>query len=228
MVVEWRLHERAGVEEAHVVFTVQLARWRNGLTRHDTAAEAAEARRIAPGIQIHAVDQGGVDHRRSDADVKQQRDPDPVQEVAHVAGRRAAHEKEGQPRDDRRHARHDLERAEWIAKRAGDLPHFRARQCRRTRRLDLHPSHLDLHRVRLASARGVRGVAGGHLVTRRRLDRRGWSKHDLDSNPHADRDTALQRRLEPPGARGCNRGVRERCVRLVGQHRADRAVGFDR
>src|SRR5207244_3014174 len=96
----------------------------------DPAREATEARRVTAWVEIDATDQRGVDHRRPRADVEEERDADPVEEIAGVPGRRAADVEEGQPGHDRRHAGEALDGAERVAERARDLAHLGAREGR--------------------------------------------------------------------------------------------------
>src|SRR6478609_11122779 len=146
MFSERSLDQGAGVIQAHVVFAVELGcRWR-GFAGDDAAAEATKGRRIAAGVEIDSLEQRRMNHRRPDANVEQQRHADTVQEIARVAWGRTANEEEGQPRDDGRDAWHDLDRPEWVAEGAGDLPHFRARERGGTRWIHLDPAHLDLDR----------------------------------------------------------------------------------
>ena len=90
-----------------------------------------------PGIrrvQIDALDEPGVDHRRADADVEEKGDAHAVEVVADVAGRGAADEEERQPGHDRRDAGHHFDRSKRVAEGSGNLPHLGSPQRRRRRR----------------------------------------------------------------------------------------------
>ena len=158
--VERRLDQGPGVEHAHVVLAMQLVGGRRGLARHDAPREAPVPRGVAARIEVDAVDEGRVDDRRAQADVKQIRDADPVEVVADVAGWSAPDVEEGQARDDRRDARHDLDGAERIAEDAGDLPHLGARERRGTRRLLVRSADEHL-RDRIGRGRAGAGVGAG-------------------------------------------------------------------
>src|SRR5450755_4164566 len=107
---------------------MKLAGGRGCLAGDDAAAEAAKTRGVATGIKIDAIDQRGMDHRRTHPDMEQQWHADAIQEIAHISGWRAADEEKRQPGNDRRYSGHDLDRAERIAERTGYLPHLRARE----------------------------------------------------------------------------------------------------
>ena len=158
-VVERRLDERAGVEGAQVVLAVQLLGRRDRLAGDDAAREAPEARGVPARVEVDAVDERGVDDRRTDADVEEVRDADAVEVVADVAGRGAADVEVGQPRDDRRDARHDLDGAERVAEDAGNLADLGARERGGARRLFVGAAD-ERPRSRLGRGRGRRRGRG--------------------------------------------------------------------
>jgi hypothetical protein len=121
---ERSLDERAGVEEAHVAFAVDLVGGPPRLAGEDAAREPPVACRIAARVEVDALDEAGVDDARPGANVVEQRNADAVDVVAVVAGRRAAHEEERQPADERRDAGQGLHDAEGIAECARHLAHL--------------------------------------------------------------------------------------------------------
>jgi hypothetical protein len=75
--------------------------------------------RVAARVEIDALDEARVDHRGARRRVEEIGHADPVEEIPDVARRGAAYVEERQPRDDRRDAGEDLDRAEGVAEGAG-------------------------------------------------------------------------------------------------------------
>ena len=117
--------------------------------------EAAEARRIAARIEVDAVDQARVHHRRADAEVKEGGDADAVDEEPRVAGRRAADEEVRQAAQQRSDAGHRLDGAEGVAEGAGHLLHLAGGHLLSSG-LAAHAADADL----LDGRRGRRGRSG--------------------------------------------------------------------
>lgn len=208
------LDHRAGVEQAEVALAVRDGARRGRLARHDAAREPTEARRVPARIEVDAIDHAGVDDRGPEPDVVQVRNADAVEEVTHVARRRAAHVEERQPRHDRRDPGHRLDRTKGIAERAGELAHFGARE-RHHRRRGLVAEHLDLGRLR---GRGLRWVGRDLRRLHRGLrlgreDHRGGERQ-LVADARLDRRAVAGRGLELEGLRPVARARRERLLAL--------------
>src|SRR5262249_53069671 len=89
-----------------------------GVDLDDAAVEAAEAHREPARVEIDAVEELGVEDRRSAEEVVEERDRVPVGEDARVVRVRAADEEEPGAERRAREARQGLEDAERIAERA--------------------------------------------------------------------------------------------------------------
>ena len=181
---ERRLDDGAGVDEADVPFGVELGSRRPRLTRDDRAGEPPILRGISSFVEVDAIDERRMNDAGAEPEVKEDRDANVVEEVADVAGRRAAHVEVREPRDDRRHAGHHFDGAKWISERAGEQAHLGARhRLRRWREL---AADVDLERV--GRLRRRRRLGRSRAVRRRRRVglRRRWSdlfvKSDRDAN----------------------------------------------
>src|SRR5262249_5024557 len=122
--VEARFGERADIEQTRVALGVKLGPRLVRLGRDDGPGETPVACRIAAGIEIDVRDETGVDDGRTGADVKQVRHLHPVEKVADVPGRSAAHVEKRQTRSDRRDAGQRFDGAERIAESPGQLAYF--------------------------------------------------------------------------------------------------------
>src|SRR5262249_54326531 len=135
--------------------------------------------RVSPAVKVDALDEGGVQYRRAEENMEQERQPDPVEEVPDVAWGRASDEKVGKSRSHRRDTRHGFDRAERIRESARQLLGFRARH-RGGAGLWLLAAHCYLSGyVRLALGRRDRTALPGRfrfLVQPSRLRRVGWSR----------------------------------------------------
>ena len=109
--------------QANARLAVEAVTGRRHFTRDDRAREAAVARRIGARIQVDVIDERRLQDARAGREVIQVRHRDAVEEVTHVAGRRAAHVEIRQPADDRHHARQRFDRAIRIAESAGHVVH---------------------------------------------------------------------------------------------------------
>ena len=118
--VPGRGHDAARVVERDVGRGV--TRSAGGATRarrHDPRDVAAEAGRVAAGIEVDAARQVRVNHRRPEPEVEQRGDPDAVQKEAGVARVGAAHDVERRRPGDLRHAGQRAEHPQRVARRAG-------------------------------------------------------------------------------------------------------------
>jgi hypothetical protein len=87
-------------------------------------APASKTRRKCPGKEVHVVDEPRVDDAGPEPQVVEQRHPDVVDEVADVARRSTAHEKERDAAHHRCHPGQSFDSAKRIAECPGDLPHL--------------------------------------------------------------------------------------------------------
>ncbi len=159
--------------------------------------------------------------RGPEPDVVEQRDPDAVEEVADVAGRRAAHEEERHPAEERRDAGHGFDRAERIAKSPRNFAHFCAAERARLGLLFAHHRDLDP----LAHARSRRRRRGGcrlrgcvRLFGRQLFDfiRRRLDEAQLEPDARRDRRAVARRGLELETQRCLARVRGEGCT--TGEH----------
>jgi len=160
------------------------------------------------------------------AHVEEIRHAHAVEEVADVAGRRAAHVEERQAGDDRRHAGQGLDRAERIAERARQLANLGAPQRRRARRR-AKAAHRDLVGRRRARRRaGPPRRRWGWLGLGLRDDR--GMEEDLHLDARRDRLAVTRGGVERPALRRAHGRASERLVSRGHLHVVDGAVDPDR
>jgi hypothetical protein len=148
---ERRRHHAARVEEAHVDGGVNIVAGRGARLRRDEARDRPPvARGIAARIEVEAVEEIGVDHRRAEREVEQRGHTQIVEHEGRVARVRAADGVDGRRPRDGGDARQRLEGAERIAHRAG-----------RAQELGALEAHL-----RLARGRAHDGLVGERAVAR--------------------------------------------------------------
>ena len=117
-----RADEPARLQQVDVEVDEALVRARAPRAAVDDAAHVAAVRRgRAAGEELDLVDELGVNDAGPGQEMEEQRDARAVEQEARRAGARAAHDRKGQQRHDRRHAGQRLDHPERIPERARHL-----------------------------------------------------------------------------------------------------------